>query len=130
MQLITCSCVYFSHRGSIIPFGALPADEPEYRNLEYGPDGTLLDTTDPTPSSPPHSSHPSQPQGTSDAIGASEIVRPKPTPPSQPHSTSQASEVVTELPPEELKARKRMLVNLIKTHQYENTALEKGERAT
>ncbi len=49
---------------------------------------------------------------------------------SHPHSTGEAcasSDTVTQLPPEELKARKAILANLLRNRQYENTELDKGE---
>ena len=66
-------------------------DEPEYTNLGYAPDDSLIDTT---------------------------VESPPPTHP---------GEAVEVLPPEELKARKQILANLLRTRQYENTELDKGE---
>ncbi len=91
--------VFSCSRDSIIPLSVAAVDEPEYTNLGYGPDGTIVDTDDPPP--------PSQPQSTGEACASSDGV--------------------TALSPEELKARKAILANLLKNRQYENTELGKGE---
>ncbi len=81
---------------------SVAVDEPEYTNLEYASDGTLIDTTV------------------------------EPPPPTHPQSTGEACAPcgdVEVLPPEELKARKQILANLLRTRQYENTELDKGEAA-
>ena len=102
LKLLSLMALY---RDSIIPVNTMTDDEPEYKNLEYAPDGTLLETADPPPPSQPHST--SKEGGASGAGGASDGVK--------------------KLPPEVLKARKEMLANLIKTHNYENTELDRGE---
>jgi len=80
-------------RDSIIPVTS-PTDEPEYKNLEFAADGSVIE-------SPPPQSE------TTPTKGA--------CPPE-----------VGVLPPDVLRARKEILKEVIRTHNYENTEMDKG----